>query len=404
MLHLDRPAGRDASGPLDRTMPVWLCALILIAISIIPTWYVARHYSREHGLTELILFGSDFKDSELPEVKALHPAILSTGGYDGQFYAQLAMDPTMRRPDLKIAVVQINYRCARYLPILLSYIFGFGRPAAILTAYVLINLVAWFGLVALLTAYLRGRTPRQYACLIAAAMTTGALICIERSLGDLPGTTFVLGSTLIDGIGAAVLISLAVLCKPTFLMAAARYAWPMPADRRTFLHRAGLLLVVMAAPLALRFYLRYTLGPLVEGAHNLGWPFASWVQTESENWRKLMIQPFQFWPLDISHWEWRFFEFIAPISLLIQATHLAIWRNPRSPLWWLGATFAVLFICLGQLVTVEEIASARTVLPLTVVFNLRLAEQRGGVFWGFFIAGNFGLLWCWHDMVAFCLR
>jgi len=404
MLHLDRPAGRGAPGWLDRTMPRWLCALILVAISVVPVWYVAGHYSREHGFTELIYFGSDFKDSELPEVKALHPATLSTGGYDGQSYAQLAMDPTMRRPDLQIAVPQIKYRSNRYLPILLSYIFGFGQPGAILTAYVLLNIVFWFGMVALLVAYLRGRTPRQYACLVAAAMTTGALICIERSLGDLPGTTLALGSVLIDGVGAAVLISLAALCKPTFLMAAARYAWPLPRDRRTFFQRAGLLLVAFAAPLALHFYLRYTLGPLVEVARNLGWPFANWVPTETENWHRLMAEPFLLWYFGISNWEWKFFEFIAPISMLIQATHLAIWRDPRSPLWWLGATFAVLFVCLGQPVTVEEIASARTVLPLAIAFNLRLAEQRGGIFWGYFIAGNFGLLWCWHDMICWCVR
>jgi hypothetical protein len=163
MLHLDRPTGRDASGLLDRTMPVWLCALILVAISILPVWYVAGHYSPEHGFTELILFGKQQQVAELPEVKAQHPATLSEFGYDGQFYAQLAMDPTMRRPDLRVAVPQINYRSDRYLPMLLSYLCGFGQPRAILTAYVLLNIVFWFGLVALMAAYLRGRCRRTSA-------------------------------------------------------------------------------------------------------------------------------------------------------------------------------------------------------------------------------------------------
>jgi hypothetical protein len=404
MLHLDRPDGRGTPGLLDRTMPRWLCALILLAISIVPSWFVAGHYNREHGFTELILFGSRFQDVELPEVKALHPALLSDFGYDGQYYAQLAMDPTMRRPDLRVAVPQINYRSDRYLPMLLSYIFGFGQPGAILTAYVLLNIVFWFGLVALMAAYFRGRTARQYACLVASAMTTGSLVCIERSLGDLPGATFALASALVDGAAAATLISLAALCKPTFLLALARYVWPLPVGGRAFLHRAGLVLLAIAAPLALHLYLRYTLGPLNQVSQNVGGPFVHLALTEAINWHNLMAEPFKLRFFDVTGWEWRCFEVLAPVSMLVQVIHFAIWRDPRSALWWLGATFCVLFICLGRPVTEEEIASARTVLPMTLAFNLRLAGQRGSVFWGYFIAGNFGLLWCWHDMICWITR
>jgi hypothetical protein len=201
-----------------------------------------------------------------------------------------------------------------------------------------------------------------------------------------------------------VLISLASLCKPTFLMALARYLWPLPEDKRAFLHRAGLVLLALSAPVALRLYLRYTLGPLVEVAGNLGGPFAGWAQAEATNWQSLRAEPFRFMFFGVSSWEWKCFELIAPLSMLVQAVHLAIWRDPRSPLWWLGATFALLFICLGHPVTVEEIASARTVLPMTLAFNLRLAAQRGGVFWSYFIAGNVGLLWCWHDMICWITR
>ena len=59
---------------------------------------------------------------------------------------------------------------------------------------------------------------------------------------------------------------------------------------------------------------------------------------------------------------------------------------------------------LGEPVTAEQIASTRSVLPLTLAFNLRLAEERGARFWGFFIAGNFGMFWCFHDMFAWCVN
>jgi hypothetical protein len=138
--------------------------------------------------------------------------------------------------------------------------------------------------------------------------------------------------------------------------------------------------------------------------NNTGWPFVHLADTEMTNWQNLRAEPFKLWFFGVSGWEWRCFELIAPVSMLVQAVHLAIWRDPRSPLWWLGATFAVLFICLGHPVTVEEIASTRTVLPMTLAFNLRLAEQRGRVFWGFLIAGNIGLMWCWHDLLCWCTR
>jgi len=201
-----------------------------------------------------------------------------------------------------------------------------------------------------------------------------------------------------------VLISLATLCKPTFLLALARYAWPLPVSKRAFLHRAGLVLLAIAAPVALHIYLHYTLGPLPGSERNMGWPFVEWARTEAANWQNLMAEPFRFMFFGISIWEWKTFELLAPVSMLVQAVHFMIWREPRSALWWLGATFAVLFICLGHPVTVEEIASARTVLPMTLAFNLRLAAQRGGVFWSYFIAGNVGLLWCWHDMVCWIMH
>ena len=68
----------------------------------------------------------------------------------------------------------------------------------------------------------------------------------------------------------------------------------------------------------------------------------------------------------------------------------------------MGAGFAVMLFFLTPAVLVEQIASTRTMLPLALAFNLCLAEQRGAVFWCFFVAGNAGLLWCFHDMLPWC--
>jgi hypothetical protein len=399
MRHLDRPD--DARGVLDRTMPRWLAAAILVAASIFPTWYVAAHDDRAQGFTSLILFGENFEKHALPEVRALHPATAGPWGYDGQFYAQLALDPTLRRPDLKTAFADESaaYRSQRYLPIVLAYVLGLGHPASILTAYALLNLGFWFALLALLAAYLRGRTARQYAAAVACLLTTGTLISIQRSLTDLPAAFFALASALTEGVAGSLLLSLSMLSKPTGGLLLARYLGSWPADRGEWARRAGLILLALAAPVALQLYILHVFGSVATGQGNLGLPLVGLIREEMANWKQL-AEIHSTTP----HWDWPIFEFAAPISLLVQASYFAVRREPASPLWWLGATFAALFIFLAHPVLVEQLASTRTVLPLTLAFNLLLARERGRFFWLYFVAGNFGLLWSAYNIYCWCTR
>ena len=48
----------------------------------------------------------------MPAVRA-QPSALNAGGYDGQFYAQIACDPTLRDPALVPAVDTLAYRARR---------------------------------------------------------------------------------------------------------------------------------------------------------------------------------------------------------------------------------------------------------------------------------------------------
>ena len=285
MYQLDRPS--RAAGWLDRTMPVWCCALLLALIVVVPLWYVARHYDRQHDFTSLIAFGRHFEPREVPEVRALHPAVETESGYDGQFYAQIALDPTLRRPDLKIACDCLAYRGQRWLPSALAWVLGLGQPRAILFVYALLNPLFWLGMIALMAAYFRGRTPRQYACLAVSALSSGALVSIDRSLSDLPGATLALGSALLDGVAAAVLLSLAGLCKPTMVVCAGRFLWPWPANRRDWLQRAGGLAVALSGPVVLYLYMRALFGPLPGMGSNLGWPVVSLIHWLGLKWNEL---------------------------------------------------------------------------------------------------------------------
>jgi hypothetical protein len=80
----------------------------------------------EHGCLALIRFGENFEARALPEVRALDPPALSPWGYDGQFYAQIALDPTLQNPDLERALDSPHYRARRIGLPALAALFGLG--------------------------------------------------------------------------------------------------------------------------------------------------------------------------------------------------------------------------------------------------------------------------------------
>ena len=60
---------------------------------------IAQYYHRNTGFTELIGFGDQFEKIRLPAVyDAPHYVHYQSPGYDGQFYAQLAVEPLLRNP------------------------------------------------------------------------------------------------------------------------------------------------------------------------------------------------------------------------------------------------------------------------------------------------------------------
>ena len=399
-----------SSGILDRAMPRWVCALILIFISSIPTSYVYKNYDSYQGFSSLIRFGKLFQDRELPEVKALNPAIQSPLGYDGQFYAQIALDPSLERPDLRTALDMPAFRSQRFFLPAVAFLIGLGQPAAIITAYALLNLVFWFLLVGGIVYYLRARTVRHYLCLVASVLTTGVLISIERSLTDLPGTTLLFYAAILGGASGSIVLSLSILNKPTFVLFLLRYIWPLPRNFDDLKRRIGLIILALAPFILLEIYLFHVFGGVPGSEGTLGWPFKDLIDSVVSNWQTLSRMPFRFelrhvsyeeWKY-VAYWVWKFFEFLSLISLMVQASHFIFWKNPNCALWWMGATFAILFVCLSSAGLVEHIATTRTVLPLTLAFNLRLAHQKGLPFIFYFIAGNMGLGWALLYMLAFC--
>jgi hypothetical protein len=206
------PATRNV---LDRPLSLRWRILLIGLCAFVPTLYVAVQYHQRPDLTRLIRFGHDFQAEELPEIKALHPLVVDGTGMDGQYYAQVAIDPTLRRPEQRLAVGSITFRGQRIFLPALAYVLGLGQPRAIIFIYALLNLVFWFALLALVVVRLPTRTPRSFLILFAVMLTLGVLESIRFALTDLPCATLGFLALGLPEIPAAFFIALSILTKPT---------------------------------------------------------------------------------------------------------------------------------------------------------------------------------------------
>ena len=117
--------------------------LIPIAAACVLLAAVSRFYDPANGFTELIGFGARFSARTVPAIAAVPRHITPGAGYDGQFYAQMATDPLLRDAATDRAMDLAPLRARRILFSWTAWVLGLGRPAWILQAYALQNVLAW---------------------------------------------------------------------------------------------------------------------------------------------------------------------------------------------------------------------------------------------------------------------
>ena len=82
-----------------------MLAIAYVAVAIAFLAVVASYYRPGGGFTAFIEFPAARHLGELPRVRrAPHVDEPAGGGYDGQFYAQLAVDPFVRDPEIDRAL------------------------------------------------------------------------------------------------------------------------------------------------------------------------------------------------------------------------------------------------------------------------------------------------------------
>jgi hypothetical protein len=349
---------------------------------------VVAKFSPQTGLTSLIRFGETWQDRRHSALKSLPIATVpGSSGYDGQFYAQIALDPLLRSLELERVIDAPVYRARRILTPATAALLGLGNPWWTLQAYALLNVLCWFALGWLLRDCIGTSDWTSFARWAGCMFSMGVLDSVRQSLVDVPA--LLLLALAVHSWNQArqtkttLWLALGNLAKETNLLGTVA----LQAEGLRHKNRRGpaLAAVLLAAiPLGLwSIYVHQRLGNTTagEGFENFTWPLLG-MYTQAKLCLGEILQ---------GHSDGRYtFGLLALLGLTTQA--VVLWRKPQfQSTWWrIGAAYSLLLPFLGLWVWSGYWAACRAVLPLTIAFNLLLPRNRA--FWPLWIVGNLTLL------------
>ena len=255
-----------------RSAPKWIAAYVLVVAAFLAM--VARYYHPAYGFTAFLELPASSHDLEIPAVQSAphydHPR---STGYDGQFYAQLALDPLLRDAAIDQALDNPPYRAHRILFSWIAWVLGAGRPAWILQAASLENVLAWLVLAWVLALLIPPVSARHFALWTGCLLSHGTLMSVRYALPDgLSLLLIVIASLTVERgrpLLASAVIGLAGLARETSLLAATTLLRFVGRSPRSWWLVAGCSLLCVA-PLALWLdYLRsiYLDATLAGGEH-----------------------------------------------------------------------------------------------------------------------------------------
>jgi hypothetical protein len=361
---------------------------LAIALVILFLVSVSRFYHPGTGFTALIGFPAG-AESEAPALRGVpHFTYPAWASYDGQFYAQRALDPLCRDPLVDHAIDLPPFRARRILFSWTAYALGLGRPAWIIEVYALQNVVCWMLLAWLLTRWIPPASARGLALWTACLFSHGVLWSVRFALLDAPSLVLTVCAVWAvekrRPLLSAAIVGIAGLARETNLLVVA--AHPFPRDRRAWT-RLGAAIALAALPLLLwEDYLRSIYrSTIFAGADTLSAPgtalTARWTQTlaavrtgglfSGEGLALALLS-----------------------SMVVQAVYVLLRRRYGAPWWRVAVPYVVLMLLFDRVLADPHTgAITRILLPLTVGFNILLAtESRPGPFWSWFAAGNLHLL------------
>lgn len=364
------------------------CRFIVIVLVMLFVAAVARFYHRGTGFTALIGF-PPAGDSEPPVLRSIphyqYPAFAS---YDGQFYAQRALDPLLRDPTVDRGMDLAPFRARRILFSWTAYVLGLGRPAWILEAYALQNVACWLIIAVLITRWLSPLSWRGLSLWVACLFSHGLLWSVRFALLDGPSLMLTMWAVAAaereHALGSAAVVGVNALGRETNLLVAV--AQPIPRTRAAWVRFAVALLIAVIPSLIWMDYLRSIYRSTTLAGTDSFVFFGSGL---AQNWRILLAgleSP--------RHVLGSIFPACILLSIVIQTAFIFVRREYLVPWWRVACVYAVMLLFLDPvLVAPSTAAITRVMLPLTVGFNILLArEQRAWHFWPWFALGNLHLV------------
>jgi hypothetical protein len=349
---------------------------------------VWRFHDPVTGFTPLVAFGEQFEGQSLPALRQVPHEVVADSGYDGQFYAQLALDPMLRSQDIRVALDSLPYRSRRILMSWTAYLLGFGRPAWIIKVYAIQNVVCWLLLGWVLFIWIPPVNLRNWAAWCGCVLGFGALVSVRFALTDLPSTTLMaLGLALAEKerpLLASGMTGLSVLARETSVLAVVGIDWVRAWKKRGTLVTLLMLFFLMAPLLLWMLYMSSVLGPRAWSSANgsLVVPLSGIAEYVLRAHRDLQFDGWRSGALP---------GLLVLFSTGIQAIYL-VWRSDWNDAWWrVGAVNVILFAVLPYPVfDGSPGAFVRVLLPMTLAYNLLAARSRW--FWPLFVAGNLSVV------------
>ena len=345
---------------------IYIAAFVFFALKI----YQHHHYN--YGYSLLPLFNHDFQERSIELLKET-PHYTHEDGYDGQFYAQLALKPLARGTEIETALDNYTYRARRILFSWTAWCLGLGQPSWILQAYSFQNAIFWFLTAILLIRWLPPINAQNTFRYIACFFTLGLVNSFSRALLDGPSLfLIVMAAFLIETrrswLGAATL-GLAGLGKETNLIAVVTLLGP--GKLRSNLNSQFILKAAIAIlPFVLWF--AYVLSSSQFGnSENIG----------TRNFTLPFVGAFETFLTiikvagDKGFPPGTFLTLATLGSLLVQGIYLLA-RPKKNSVWSrIGIVFAILMLVLGPAVWEGLQAVPRVLLPMTIAFNILFSRK-----------------------------
>jgi hypothetical protein len=350
---------------------------------------VGRYYHPSYGFTALIEFPSKGHEYELPSVQASphydHP---NSGGYDGQFYAQMAVEPLLRTPAIDHALDDPPYRAHRILFSWIAYGAGLGRTQNILQAAALQNVVIWLVLAWLLWRWIPPTSARAFVLWSGTLLAHGMLMSVRYALPDGLSLLFIaVGVAVMEGgrpIAAGVVLGLATLARETAMLAGVMFARLLRTARGWRTAAIAGALAVLPLVIWLDYLRSIYRGRTLAGGSHITVPFSGLAGELASVWRHV---PDGFTAVVRD-------DLLALVAFLTQATWI-IWRLMRrdtSPWTTVAAAFLLLALLAHPVVwDGSPGAYTRVAMPLTMGVNVLLARDPRAS-WAWIALANLGVV------------